>query len=122
MLPSSTTSPSASGWWSNSTPAPVGQVGGRAGALDQLGQPGDVVGLHVGLEHGGDRRALRLGEGDVVVDQVDVGVDDRELSLALAAEQVGGAGGLVVEQLAEEHRVLQGGRSDRQLTSYQLIA
>ena len=57
------------------------EVGGRAGALDQLGQAGDVVGLHVGLEDGDDRHALRLGERDVVVDQVDVRVDDGELRL-----------------------------------------
>ena len=31
------------------------QVGACAGALDQRGQPGDVVGLHVRLEHGDDR-------------------------------------------------------------------
>ena len=71
----------------------LGQVRRRAGALDQLGQPGDVVGLHVRLEHGDDRDALRLGERDVLVDQVDVRVDDRELRLRLAAEQIGGAGG-----------------------------
>jgi hypothetical protein len=47
-----------------------------------------------------------------LVDQVDVGIDDREPALALAAEQVGGACGLVVQELSEEHR----------LTSYQLNA
>ena len=30
-------------------------------------------------------------------------IDDRELAVGLAAQQVGGAGGLVVEQLSEEH-------------------
>ena len=38
----------------------LGQVGRRAGARDQLGQPGDVVGLHVGLEHRDDRRRPAL--------------------------------------------------------------
>ena len=57
----------------------LGQVRGRAGARDELGQPGDVVGLHVRLEHRDDRHALALGERDVVVDEVGVRVDDREL-------------------------------------------
>ena len=67
------------------------------------GRPGDVVGLHVGLEDGDDRHALRLGERDVLVDEIDVRVDDGELPVRLAAEQIGGAGRVVVEQLAEEH-------------------
>jgi hypothetical protein len=48
-----------------------------------------------------------------------MGIDDGELAMCGAAEHVGGAGGLVVEQLAEEHVDLQ----DRYwpLTSYQLI-
>jgi hypothetical protein len=87
------------------------EVGGRAGALDQRRQAGHVVGLNVRLEHRDDRDALSLGQFHVLVDQVDVGVDDGELAPRLAAEQVGGAGGVVVEQLAEEHG----------LTSYQLI-
>ena len=36
----------------------IGQVRGRAGAGDQIGQAGDVVGLHVRLEDRDDRRAL----------------------------------------------------------------
>ena len=76
------------------------------------GQAGDVVGLHVRLEHCDDRDALRLGQCDVVVDQIDVRIDHREPGLGLAAEEVGGAGRLVVQQLAEEHG----------LTNYQLIA
>ena len=64
-------------------PRAGGQVGGRAGALHERGQPGDVVGLHVRLEHGDDRDALRLGQRDVVVDQVGVRVDDGELAVVL---------------------------------------
>jgi hypothetical protein len=63
-------------------------IGGGAGALDDGGQSGDVVGLDVRLEDRNDRDALALGEGDVLVNQVDVRVDDGELALALAAEQV----------------------------------
>jgi hypothetical protein len=61
-----------------------------------------VVGLDVRLQQGDDRDALSLSECDVVVDEIGVGVNDRELLLRLAAEEVGGTGGLVVQQLAEE--------------------
>jgi hypothetical protein len=74
----------------------------------------------VGLEDGDNRVALLLGQSDVLIDQVDVWIEDGELALALAAEEVGGASGFVVEQLAEEH----GGppsRRDQALTSYQVI-
>src|SRR4051794_38409688 len=81
----------------------LGQVAGCAGARDKLGQAGDVVGLDVGVEHRGDRRALPLGERDVLVHQVEMGVDDREGAVGLAAEEVRGAGGVVVEELAEVH-------------------
>jgi hypothetical protein len=39
----------------------LGQVRGRPAAGDELGQPGDVVGLDVGLDDGGDLGALRFG-------------------------------------------------------------
>lgn len=45
---------------------PRRQVGGRAGALDERRQPGDVIGLNVGLEDGRDRDPLGLGQVDVV--------------------------------------------------------
>ena len=71
------------------------------GARHELGQPGDVVGLHVRVEHRDDPGALGLRERDVLVDQVDVRVDDGERAMGLAPEQVRGAGGLVVQQLTE---------------------
>ena len=86
-------------------PRARGQVGGRAGALDQRRQPGDVVGLHVRLEHGHDRRADRGGRGHVVVDQVGVRVDDRERAVGGAAEQVAGTGAGVVQKRAQQHLV-----------------
>ena len=46
---------------------------------------------------------LRLGQPDVLVHEVGVRVDHSELRLRLAAEQVRGARGLVVEELAEVH-------------------
>ena len=71
--------------------------------LTSSGQPGDVIGLDVGLDHGGDLRALRLRGGDVVVDEVRVGVDHCELARRLTAEQIRGAGRLVVQELTEVH-------------------
>ncbi len=44
---------------SNSTPVPGGEIRRRAGALHQLRQPRDVVGLDVGFEHRHDRVADR---------------------------------------------------------------
>ena len=82
---------------------PLGKVCGRPGARHKLGQPGDVVGLHVRLEHGDDRHALALGLLDVGVDELDARVDHGEASLRLAAEQTRSAGGAVVQELAEVH-------------------
>ena len=62
-----------------------------------------MVGLDVRVEHGDDRHALRVGQRDVLVNEVDVRVDDGELAVRLAAEQVGGARALVVQQLPEVH-------------------
>ena len=59
-----------------------GEVGGRAGALDERGQAGDVVGLDVRLEDGDDRRAERRGGREVVVDEVGVRIDDGQLGVA----------------------------------------
>ena len=90
--------------WSNSTPGARREVGDRAGRLDERGQPGDVVGLHVRLEDRHDRRADPLGLAEVVVDELDVRVDDREPRRELAAEQVARAGGRLVEERAQDHR------------------
>jgi rhodanese-related sulfurtransferase len=61
-----------------------------------------VVGLHVRLENGDDRSALGVGERNVLVDQVDMWIDHGEPAVALAPQQVRGACGFIVEQLAEE--------------------
>ena len=79
------------------------QVRGRAGTPHELRQPGHVVGLDVRIEHGDDRHALGAGQPDVLVNEVDVRVGDRELAVRLAAEQIRGARALVVQQLPEVH-------------------
>ena len=96
------------------------QIRRGARAPDQLAHPGDVVGLHVRVEHRHDRRALRLGQPDVCIDQVDVRLDDRQLRIGLAPKHVRGARRLVVKQLPEEHADLQDPDTDR-LTNYQVI-
>jgi hypothetical protein len=60
-----------------------------------------VIGVDVGLEHSDDRGAGAVGEREVFVDEVGVRVDDGEAAARLAAEQVRGAGGVVVQDLAE---------------------
>ena len=82
-------------------PGTLGQVRGRVRSRDELGEAGDVIGLEVRLEHGDDRHALALRLLDVGIDQVDVGIDYGEALLGLAAQQVGGTGGVVDEQLSE---------------------
>jgi hypothetical protein len=56
-----------------------GQIAGRADALDERGEPGDVIGLDMRLEHRHDRRSDRGRDSQVVVDEVDVRVDDCQL-------------------------------------------
>jgi hypothetical protein len=87
-------------------PRSLGHVGHSPGPPDELRQTGDMVGLNVGLDHRGDLRPLGLRADDVLIDEIQVGVDDGELTNRLAAEQVGGAGRLVVEELAEVHLLL----------------
>jgi hypothetical protein len=55
-----------------------GQVGGRSGGLDQRGEPRDVIGLDVRLEHGRDRSARALGRLEVALDELDVRIDHSE--------------------------------------------
>jgi hypothetical protein len=80
-----------------------GKIGSRAGRLDERGQPGDVVGLDVRLEDGGDRRSCPLGGLEVGLDQLEVRVDDREPGVREAAEQVARASRLLVEEGSKEH-------------------
>ena len=54
------------------------QVRLRSGRGDERRQAGDVIGLDVRLEHRDDRRACTFRLGEVRVDEVGVGVDDRE--------------------------------------------
>ena len=87
-----------------------GYVGGRAGALDQQGQAGDMVGLDVCLKYGHDRRPDLRCRLEVLLDEIGVRVDDREFGVRAAAEQVAGARARVVQELAKQHPALLSAR------------
>jgi hypothetical protein len=56
--------------------------------------------LHVRLEDRDDWRAQRRRSGEVAVDEVGVRVDDRELGVRAATEQLAGTRGRVVQKRA----------------------
>ena len=87
-------------------PRLCGKVGAGAGALHQSGKAGHVVSLDVRLEHGRDRRSNRGSAVDVLIHEVGVWIDDRELAVRQAAEEVAGARTLVVQERAQDHRNL----------------
>ena len=79
------------------------KVTGGPGGFDERGQTGDVISLNMRLEHGDDRRADALGLGEVALDERLVRVDYRELLVCQTAEEVRGAGRLVVEEGTQDH-------------------
>ncbi len=82
--------------------SPSRQIRGRSG-LDERGQPGDVIGLHVRFEDGTDRRTETPGFLEVLVDEVGVRIDDGEPAVREAAELVARAGGGRKEKRPEDH-------------------
>src|SRR5207244_4868285 len=55
------------------------------------------------LEDGDDRRARPSGRLEVALNELDVGIDDGELPVREAAEEVAGARGFVVQERAKDH-------------------
>jgi hypothetical protein len=78
-----------------------GYVRRRARACDERREPGEVVGVHVRLEDRDDRAADGFSGGEIVIDEVDVGVDDGQLSEGEAAEQITGARSSLVQEGSE---------------------
>jgi hypothetical protein len=74
------------------------QVRGCAHARAELGQAGEVVCLHVRLEHRHDRCAQRGRCSEVIVDELGVRVDDRQLGLRAATKQVAGTRSCIVQE------------------------
>ncbi len=64
----------------------------------------DVVRVDVGLDDVGEGHTLLAGQGDVVVDAVTGGIDQSGLPALPAADQVGEATLLFVDDLLEDHR------------------
>jgi hypothetical protein len=81
-----------------------GQVGGRPSGLDEGRQARDVVGLDVRLEDGNDRCADPLRPGDIRVNELDMGVDDCDLRVRHAPEQVARARAFLDKEGPEDHR------------------
>ena len=79
------------------------EVDGRFGVAGEVVCAGAVVGVDVGLDDGDDARVDGLRLAQILVDERFVGIDDGELLLAETPEEVGGAAGGRVEELAEEH-------------------
>ena len=64
-----------------------------------------MVCLHMRLEHRDDRGAHPLRLGEVALNQGLVWIDHGQPGLRQAAEQVRGAGGLVVQERAQNHKI-----------------
>ena len=71
--------------------------------FDQRRQTRDMVCLHVRLEHRDDRRTRALGRSEVALDQQLVRIDDRELALSQAAEQIRRAGRVLKQERTQDH-------------------
>src|SRR5213083_403482 len=63
----------------------------------------DVIGVGVGLDHVGDGESLLAGDAEVVVDAVSSRVDHHGAPRLGAADQVGQAAGLFVQELLKDH-------------------
>ena len=62
-----------------------------------------MVGLHVGLEHGDDRPAGLLGLAKVILHELGMRIDNRQLLVRPAPEEVACARRLGVEERSQDH-------------------
>jgi hypothetical protein len=79
------------------------QVRRRPGRVDESRQARDVIGLHVRLEDGHDRRTGTLGLIEVCADERLVRIDHGELPLGQAAEQIRRTRRLRVQKRTQDH-------------------
>jgi hypothetical protein len=68
-----------------------------------------MIGLHVRLEHGDDRRTDSISLPEIAIDKRLVRIDDGELAPGQAAKEIRGAGGLVVDAGSHPHARLESG-------------
>src|SRR5699024_10679162 len=87
----------------------AGDVRGRPGCLRELAGAGQVVGVDVGLDDGGDRHAVAGGKVQIFAD-IPAGVHHHRLVLGLATDEVAGLGEVFVINPFEKHRGLLGDR------------
>jgi len=83
--------------WERNT-APGREVRRRVGLRHERRETRHVIRLDVRLEDGHDRRADRRGRVDVRIDEVGVGVDNRELRMRRATDEVARARAGVVQE------------------------
>jgi hypothetical protein len=82
----------------------LADVDRRPGGAGEAAVAGDVVGVVVRLQHVLDPHPVQAGEVEVGID-VPLRVDHRRGPRVRVADQVGGATEVLVDDLAEEHRV-----------------
>ena len=75
----------------------------RAGDGGEVAITRDVIGMRVRLEDPHDAQALLASQAHVLVDAIAPGIDDDGLPGLAAADQVGQASRLFVEELVEDH-------------------
>ena len=69
----------------------------------QRSQPGDVIGMKVGVDRLDQPQVELVDQLDVAVDLLQHRIDEQSLGAAPAGEQVGVGAGDAVEQLAKDH-------------------
>ena len=72
-------------------------------AVAQRAEPGDVVGVQMGVDRLDQPQVELLDQLDIAVDLLQHRIDDQSLAAAPAGEQVGVGAGDAVEQLAKDH-------------------
>jgi hypothetical protein len=69
---------------------------------------GDVIRVHVGVEHVGEREIQLLEELQVAVHQLADRIDEDRTASAFVRQEIGVSAGLTVEELAEDHWMPRG--------------
>ena len=101
-LPTTISSPSASGSCGYSGSASAWIADRQAVLEREPPVPGDVVGVRVRLEDAHDPHVVPRRLLEVLLDRVG-GVDDDRLARVLVTDEVGGAAEIVVDELPEQH-------------------
>ena len=84
---------------------PAGGQIRRSTGFDKSGKSGDVVCLDVGLKDSADRRSETLRLLEIALDEVEVRIDDGELTVGKAAEEVARTCSRLEEEGPQDHRI-----------------